>query len=178
MNLYGYAAGDPVNNSDPFGLCPPENTDISDCTGEEGNAEAEAAYAKRVLASYAVCEADLRQAGMAIVSFVAGVGILDRLGSSVGVARGMAGKNPAPGAAALSSGLDMSSNEATLALNAMALPAVMATAHSADQRSPGTKGPGGFLGGLYRVSQLWGPLEVVGQAVEAGVSCRRAVNDG
>ena len=23
MNLYGYAAGDPINNSDPFGLCPP-----------------------------------------------------------------------------------------------------------------------------------------------------------
>jgi hypothetical protein len=22
MNLYGYAAGDPINNSDPFGLCP------------------------------------------------------------------------------------------------------------------------------------------------------------
>lgn len=30
MNLYGYAAGDPVNNSDPFGLCPPE--DDEDCS--------------------------------------------------------------------------------------------------------------------------------------------------
>ena len=25
MNLYGFAAGDPVNFSDPFGLCPPGN---------------------------------------------------------------------------------------------------------------------------------------------------------
>lgn len=33
MNLYGYAAGDPINNSDPFGLCPYTNhtTDVSDC---------------------------------------------------------------------------------------------------------------------------------------------------
>lgn len=42
MNLYGYAGGDPINNSDPFGLCPPENSDISDCTGEEAAAQAPA----------------------------------------------------------------------------------------------------------------------------------------
>jgi hypothetical protein len=27
MNLYGFAGGDPVNFSDPFGLCPPEDND-------------------------------------------------------------------------------------------------------------------------------------------------------
>jgi hypothetical protein len=30
-NLYGYGAGDPVNNSDPFGLCPPEDRNLEDC---------------------------------------------------------------------------------------------------------------------------------------------------
>jgi RHS repeat-associated protein len=32
LNLYGFAAGDPVNFSDPFGLCPPDNPDsYADC---------------------------------------------------------------------------------------------------------------------------------------------------
>jgi hypothetical protein len=31
MNLYGYAGGDPVNYSDPFGLCPPKDTNVQDC---------------------------------------------------------------------------------------------------------------------------------------------------
>ena len=32
LNLYGFAAGDPVNFSDPSGLCPPEDTnDGPDC---------------------------------------------------------------------------------------------------------------------------------------------------
>jgi hypothetical protein len=31
MNLYGFAAGDPVNFSDPLGLCPPEDHDTWDC---------------------------------------------------------------------------------------------------------------------------------------------------
>ncbi|MBK7908202.1 MAG: hypothetical protein IPJ78_16790 [Gemmatimonadetes bacterium] len=26
LNLYGYGAGDPINNADPFGLCPMELT--------------------------------------------------------------------------------------------------------------------------------------------------------
>lgn len=26
MNLYGFAGGDPINFSDPFGLCPPGHT--------------------------------------------------------------------------------------------------------------------------------------------------------
>jgi RHS repeat-associated protein len=33
LNLYGYANGDPVNFSDPFGLCPPEDNNITDCPG-------------------------------------------------------------------------------------------------------------------------------------------------
>lgn len=31
MNLYGFAAGDPVNFSDPFGLCPQEAKDGTYC---------------------------------------------------------------------------------------------------------------------------------------------------
>ncbi len=32
MNLYGFAGGDPVNVSDLFGLCPPEDTnDAPEC---------------------------------------------------------------------------------------------------------------------------------------------------
>ena len=33
LNLYGYAGGDPANNSDPFGLCPPRDRDYSTCNG-------------------------------------------------------------------------------------------------------------------------------------------------
>jgi RHS repeat-associated protein len=31
LNLYGFAQGDPVNFGDPFGLCPPEDENYSDC---------------------------------------------------------------------------------------------------------------------------------------------------
>ena len=41
MNLYGFAGGDPVNFSDPFGLCPPKNEDKSDCAmGTEAGEQA------------------------------------------------------------------------------------------------------------------------------------------
>ena len=33
LNLYGYANGDPVNFSDPFGLCPPQDNDWTTCVG-------------------------------------------------------------------------------------------------------------------------------------------------
>ena len=37
MNLYGYGAGDPINNSDPFGLstCPPDCPEGDGLTGEQ-----------------------------------------------------------------------------------------------------------------------------------------------
>jgi RHS repeat-associated protein len=39
LNLYGYAGGDPVSYSDPFGLCPyageKRNTDLNDCPDDE-----------------------------------------------------------------------------------------------------------------------------------------------
>ena len=35
MNLYGFAGGDPVNFSDPFGLCPPRTmAEVLICTGQ------------------------------------------------------------------------------------------------------------------------------------------------
>ena len=34
MNLYGFAGGDPVNQSDPFGLCPPKDQNVNDCPTE------------------------------------------------------------------------------------------------------------------------------------------------
>jgi RHS repeat-associated protein len=38
MNEYGFASGDPVTYSDPFGLCPPKDKNTTDCRGfhEEG----------------------------------------------------------------------------------------------------------------------------------------------
>jgi RHS repeat-associated protein len=33
-NLYGYAGGDPVSYSDPFGLCPPADTNRDDCQND------------------------------------------------------------------------------------------------------------------------------------------------
>ena len=43
LNLYGFANGDPVNFSDPFGLCPPEDDNFDDC--ERGSSEY---YAARI----------------------------------------------------------------------------------------------------------------------------------
>jgi RHS repeat-associated protein len=31
LNLYGFGGGDPINFTDPFGLCPPENLNLLDC---------------------------------------------------------------------------------------------------------------------------------------------------
>jgi RHS repeat-associated protein len=36
LNVYGFANGDPVNFSDPFGLCPPEDDNPRDCPGKMG----------------------------------------------------------------------------------------------------------------------------------------------
>ena len=35
MNLYGFGGGDPVNFSDPFGLCPPKDDNVQDCESVE-----------------------------------------------------------------------------------------------------------------------------------------------
>ena len=35
LNLYGFADGDPVNFSDPFGLCPPADSNVQDCASVE-----------------------------------------------------------------------------------------------------------------------------------------------
>ncbi len=34
LNTYGFASGDPVNYSDPFGLCPPADKNTADCSAE------------------------------------------------------------------------------------------------------------------------------------------------
>ncbi|MCL4215059.1 MAG: hypothetical protein KJZ74_14205 [Gemmatimonadales bacterium] len=37
-NVYGFAGGDPVNFSDPFGRCPPEDNNLDDCqTDQKGD---------------------------------------------------------------------------------------------------------------------------------------------
>ena len=39
LNLYGFASGDPINQSDPFGLCPPADANVADCANDNlGNA--------------------------------------------------------------------------------------------------------------------------------------------
>jgi RHS repeat-associated protein len=49
LNLYGFASGDPVNLSDPFGLCPPEDDNNADCVepdaGESDAGESDAGSA-------------------------------------------------------------------------------------------------------------------------------------
>jgi RHS repeat-associated protein len=34
-SLFGFAAGDPANFSDPFGLCPPEDADTTNCADDD-----------------------------------------------------------------------------------------------------------------------------------------------
>lgn len=36
LNLFGFGNGDPLNNSDPFGLCPPTDKNPNDCPGKIG----------------------------------------------------------------------------------------------------------------------------------------------
>jgi hypothetical protein len=38
MNAYGFASGDPVNFSDPMGLCPPKDDNKADCPADAGKA--------------------------------------------------------------------------------------------------------------------------------------------
>ena len=73
MNLYGYGAGDPINNSDPFGLCPPPCTGVALAALSKGRALVGVAVATaRAAAPYAI-------AGAANV--VAGTGF----GASIGL---------------------------------------------------------------------------------------------
>lgn len=63
LNLYGYANGDPINFSDPFGLCPEEQRDANgDCPGLNG-AEAAAVFAGLASFSRSLLRSDLRIVG-------------------------------------------------------------------------------------------------------------------
>ena len=68
LNLYGYGDGDPVNNSDPFGL--------SSCAKDLADKEREECEKKEAAekeAARATCRADLRQAAVALTLEVTGV---------------------------------------------------------------------------------------------------------
>ena len=175
FNVYGFAGGDPINFADPFGLCPDSlsSKELEECEKRE---KEEGEEARRTLAAYAVCEADIRQTGMAIGTTLLGIGLLERISSTFGAARRVAGTSTAPAVHALARGLRSTVNEATLAINATALPTVMASSAQMDRTSPGSSGPSGLIGGTYRATQLWGSFAVLGQGVESMVSCRRAVN--
>ena len=63
LNLYGYAGGDPINFSDPFGLCPEEQRDANgECPGLNG-AEAAAVFAGLASFSRSFLRSDLRVVG-------------------------------------------------------------------------------------------------------------------
>jgi len=47
LNLYGYGSGDPINNSDPFGLCPPK--DSEPCNKRTGDKHLDDDYMRQQL---------------------------------------------------------------------------------------------------------------------------------
>ncbi len=47
MNLYGFGGGDPINHSDPFGLCPPDDDDP--CNTSTGDANLDTPKSRYVM---------------------------------------------------------------------------------------------------------------------------------
>lgn len=71
LNLYGYAGGDPVNFTDPFGLCDqPGNCTQSDISGADIQAGTGPGPAPDALTAIEIAEADPSFAGDAAVASV------------------------------------------------------------------------------------------------------------
>jgi hypothetical protein len=84
LNVYGYAGGDPVNFSDPFGLSPCEDYENEDERAECEELEAERAAEREMLSKR--CDADVLQLTVNAALHVAAVGTM---GSSFALGLGL-----------------------------------------------------------------------------------------
>lgn len=74
ISLYGFAAGDPVNFADPFGLCPPLDRNKADCSSE----------AQRLMAADRPIQSQMTNRGIVKASaMVASGGVFGRIMSRV-----------------------------------------------------------------------------------------------
>lgn len=80
LNLYGFAGGDPVNHSDPFGLCPPQDTN--------DGPECKKVVALGVTASWVIGKGPSMSAGV-ILSSGEGPGVFLSKGVHEGIAGGV-----------------------------------------------------------------------------------------
>jgi RHS repeat-associated protein len=86
LNVYGYANGDPVNFSDPFGLCPVEDTDTENCPDD--------AIKEAYMLLEQIGRGDVIQA--LVDSKTTSVNIVDRFGPTVGGSTTYSGKKNVP----------------------------------------------------------------------------------
>jgi hypothetical protein len=115
MNLYGYANGDPVNYSDPFGLyadrqgegsAEDENMDDDDdpCKRDAASQACKKFEEADALAAelQAVCQGDLKELAASLAAAGLGVGVVEgaRLYRTIQLGRGLPSSGSAVGAAA------------------------------------------------------------------------------
>jgi hypothetical protein len=123
MNLYGFAGGDPVNFSDPFGLCPPNNRDLTDCelvqkaanwaarNGHTGTLNAIAGV-DAVLS--AIGETTSMESGGIGGPATAGGGLLFRFGAKAETLEGLAGQAAKAEAAGFGHGVSVTTRKPTI----------------------------------------------------------------
>ena len=164
LNLYGYAAGDPINNSDPFGLCPDSlsTEEREECERRE---DAERQAHEQAVAT---CKADAFQAVVNFGLHASGIGVFNYVKSGARVLS-------EPAAAEATSVLGLTSAEASFFGNAALLPA------GAALRAGGPDGRGGssnpFAGGaglLYAGAKVTPFASLLIDTYEATSSCMGA----
>ena len=172
LNLYGYANGDPINFSDPFGLMAGCD-EIEDEEEREACEEAAAAAAMERRAALKTCAADFGQLGFNVGLTIAGMKTVEAGRSLYRGLRAAQGTRAvtatAPGGAAL---LQAESN---FAAGVMVIPAGQATRAGLNQGF-GTPNPfSGELGTLYSIGKATPFLSIALDAGETVVSCGSAL---